>query len=116
MRLRYMAQIGLLMMAQASRLYTCNGSSGRTFETLNFLLKRKAQSLTINLGTEKVQRLRVIKTFSESQWFKNPYRFVDRRPGDTLMLLQIIHLAKSILNWDRREILLIFAKMGGIGS
>ena len=73
-------------------------------KTLNFLLKRKAQSLTINLGTGKgTSVLELIKTFQKVNGLKIPYRFVDRRPGDNPYVVADNSLAKSVLNWEPKR-------------
>ena len=72
--------------------------------TLNFLLQRKAQSLTINLGTGKgTSVLELINTFQKVNGLKIPYRFVDRRPGDNPYVVADNSLAKSVLNWEPKR-------------
>ena len=72
--------------------------------TLNFLLKRKPQIFTINLGTGKgTSVLELIKTFQKVNGVKIPYRFVDRRPGDNSYVVADNSLAKSVLNWEPKR-------------
>ena len=72
--------------------------------TLNFLLKRKAQSLIVNLGTGKgTSVLELIKTFEKVNGLKIPFRFVDRRPGDNPYVVADNSLAKSVLNWEPKR-------------
>ncbi len=72
--------------------------------TLNFLLKRKAQIFTINLGTGKgTSVLELIKTFQKVNGVKIPYRFVDRRPGDNPYVVADNSLAKSFLDWEPKR-------------
>ena len=81
--------------------------------TLNFLLKRKAQSLIINLGTGKgTSVLELIKTFQEVNGIKIPYRFVDRRPGDKPYVVADNSLAKSVLNWEPKRNIVDICKNG----
>ncbi len=81
--------------------------------TLNFLLKRKAQSLIVNLGTGKgTSVLELIKTFEKVNGLKIPFRFVDRRPGDNPYVVADNSLAKSVLNWEPKRNIADICKNG----
>ena len=67
---------------------------------LNYLLNRKPQILTLNLGTGKgTSVLNLIKIFQKVNNVEIPFIFEDRRPGDSAYVVADNSLAKSILNW-----------------
>ena len=68
--------------------------------TLNYLLQKKPQILTLNLGTgigTSVKEL--IKIFEKVNNVDIPFCFEKRRPGDNPFLVADNSLAKLILNW-----------------
>ena len=70
------------------------------FLTLNYLLNRKPQILTLNLGTGKgTSVLNLIEIFQKVNNVEIPFIFEDRRPGDNAFVVADNSLAKSILNW-----------------
>lgn len=68
---------------------------------LSFLKNKEPCFLTLNLGTgSKYSILELIKTFEYSNKIKIPYKYLDKRTGDTPVLLANCDLAKKILNWQ----------------
>ena len=67
---------------------------------MQFLKNNEPCFLTINLGSEsETSILQLIKTFENISQTKIQYKYFDRRPGDTPILLANCTLAKKILNW-----------------
>ena len=71
---------------------------------LNYLESNHSDNLEINLGTGLgTSVLQLIKTFSESNNLKIPYKFVSRRVGDSQYSVADISLAKSKLEWEPKR-------------
>lgn len=67
---------------------------------LNYLLNKKPQILTLNLGTGKgTSVLQLIKIFEKVNKVEIPYSFEDRRQGDNAFVVADNSLAVSILEW-----------------
>ena len=67
---------------------------------IKFLKNNKSCLLTINLGSEsETSILKLIKTFEYISQTKIEYKYFERRPGDTPILLANCDFAKEILNW-----------------
>ncbi len=72
--------------------------------TLNYLLQKKPQILTLNLGTgigTSVKEL--IKIFEKVNNVDIPFCIEERRPGDNAFLVADNSLAKLILNWTPKR-------------
>ena len=67
---------------------------------LSYLLNKKPQILTLNLGTGKGTSVsQLIKTFEKVNNVAIPYSFEDRRHGDNPFVVADNSLAESILKW-----------------
>ncbi len=74
------------------------------FSVLNYLLNKKPQFLTLNLGTGKgTSVLQLIKIFERVNKVTIPLSFEDRRPGDNAFVVADNSLAKLILNWTPKR-------------
>ena len=74
------------------------------FSVLNYLLNKKPQFLTLNLGTGKgTSVLQLIKIFEKVNNVSIPFSFEDRRPGDNAFVVADNSLAKLILNWSPKR-------------
>ena len=70
------------------------------FLALKYLLQKKPQIITLNLGTgEGTSVLELIKTFQETNNVEVPFVFENRRDGDTSKLVADNSKAINILNW-----------------
>ena len=68
---------------------------------LNYLMREKAQNLTLNLGTGKgTSVLELIKVFEKVNNVTIPYSFVDKRLGDNAHVVADNSLASDILNFE----------------
>lgn len=70
------------------------------FLTLQYLMRKKSQFITLNLGTGKgTSVLDLIQIFQKVNNVKIPFVFEDRRPGDNAFVVADNSLAKSTLRW-----------------
>ncbi len=70
------------------------------FSVLNYLLNKKPQILTLNLGTGKgTSVMQLIKKFEQVNNVPIPFSFEDKRKGDHAFVVADNSLAKLILNW-----------------
>ena len=71
---------------------------------LDYLLNKKPQILTLNLGTGKgTSVLQLIKTFEKVNNVVIPFSYEDKRPGDNAFVVADNSLAKSILKWTPKR-------------
>ena len=71
---------------------------------LNFLLNRKGQILTLNLGSGKGHTvLEVVKAFEKSTGVKIKSEIVGKRPGDAPITIADPGEAKKILKWETKR-------------
>ncbi len=76
-------------------------------EALNYLLRKKSEFLTLNLGSGKGHSvLEVVKSFEDTIGEKINYKIVGRRPGDTAKTIADPTQAKKILGWETRRTIL----------
>ena len=74
------------------------------FSVLEYLLNKKPQFLTLNLGTGKgTSVLQLIKIFEKVNKVAIPISFENRRPGDNAFVVADNSLAKLILNWTPKR-------------
>ena len=65
---------------------------------------RKAESLTVNLGTGRgYSVLEVVRAFEAASGRPVPYRFAPRRPGDVAQCYADPRLAQRVLGWKARR-------------
>ena len=80
---------------------------------LEFLLKKKTQNVSINIGTGKgTSVLGLLEAFNKINNFNLPYKFVTRRFGDVPVLVADNKLAISTLNWMPKRTLEDMCKDG----
>ena len=71
---------------------------------LNYLLKKKDEFLTLNLGSGKgYSVLEVVNSFEKATGQKIKYTIVDRRAGDTAETVADPTQAKKILGWQTQK-------------
>ena len=71
---------------------------------LDYLLNKKPQILTLNLGTGKgTSVLQLIKTFEKVNNVVIPFSYEDKRPGDNAFVVADNSFAKSILKWTPKR-------------
>ena len=71
---------------------------------MNFLERAEPQFLKINLGTGiKTSILELVSAFEIVNKVKIPYKFCNKRLGDTPFLLANVNLAKEILHWQSKR-------------
>ena len=69
--------------------------------------------LTLNIGTGlETSILKLIRVFEKTNKLEVPYRFFNRRPGDTPFLLADVKMAKKVLNWEAKKTLSDMCKDG----
>ena len=69
--------------------------------TLKYLLDRKPQILSLNIGTGiGTSVLELINVFEEVNKVKIPYIFAERRQGDNAFVVADNSLARTLLNWE----------------
>ena len=70
-------------------------------KALEYLQTDSSESIALNLGTGKgISVLKLVKTFEETNNIKIPYRFTDKRSGDSSYSVADNTLAKSIIKWE----------------
>jgi len=80
---------------------------------IEFLQRSKPICMNINLGTGvKTSIMELINTFELVNNVKIPYKFKEKRIGDTPILLAEISLANKILNWKAKKSLFEMCKDG----
>ena len=71
---------------------------------LSYLLRKKSQILTLNLGTAKgTSVLELIESFKKVNKVEIPYSFEERRPGDNAFVVADNSLAKKILKFEPKR-------------
>ena len=71
---------------------------------LSYLLKKKSQFITLNLGTGKgTSVLDLIQIFQKVNNVEIPYIYEDRRPGDNAFVVADNSLAKYALGWTPKR-------------
>ena len=56
--------------------------------------------------------LELIRVFERTNKIKVPFRFFNRRPGDTPILRADVKMAKKVLNWEAKKTLSDMCKDG----
>ncbi len=70
-------------------------------KALEYLQTDSSESIALNLGTGKgISVLKLVKTFEQTNNIKIPYRFTDKRSGDSSYSVADNTLAKSIIKWE----------------
>ena len=74
------------------------------FLALSYLLEKKSQFITLNLGTGKgTSVLDLIQIFQKVNNVEIPYFYEDRRPGDNAFVVADNSLAKNTLGWTPKR-------------
>ena len=74
---------------------------------LNYMLKKKSEYLTLNLGSGKgYSVLEVVNSFEKATGKRINYQIVDPRPGDAAASVADPTQAKKILGWQTRKTIL----------
>ncbi len=72
--------------------------------SLDYLMRSKAQIIAINIGTGNgTSVIEVIEKFTQVTKISIPYKFEERRKGDTACLIADSSLALELLNWKPKR-------------
>ncbi len=75
-------------------------------KTLEYLTKNDPQAINLNLGTGKgTSVIELINKFQKVNSVKIPYKFCERRKGDSPYVVADNSLAKDLLNWSPKRTL-----------
>ena len=93
-------------------IHIMDSASGH-IAALNYLLDSEPKCITLNLGTGKeTSILDLISSFKLATSIEIPYKFYKKRLGDTPILLADSSLAKNILNWQPKKLVIDMCKDG----